>query len=316
MRTSHVLLCLLALMSLLSGCYRERTPSRFRLQDTLVVADTLTKEQQDSITFAATHHYSENFNFVVRADSMFLLQQEPEEWINGMMTDSFAVRRGFHVVVADIRILPNDDEDSVWVRLATEDNVFGWIHESKMLKKVDPDDPISQFISTFSDVHLLIFLAIFMLIIIAYVLRKQLKRNNHIVHLNDISSLYPTSLCINVAASATFYASIQMFAPDTWRAFYFHPSLNPFSQPLLMGMFLGSVWLMLILAIAAVDETLRLLRFEEAVAYLLNLGAVCALCYIIFSISTLYYVGYPLLVIYVWWSFAIRKKAPSQRNKM
>lgn len=316
MRTSHVLLCLLALMSLLSGCYRERTPSRFRLQDTLVVADTLTKEQQDSITFAATHHYSENFNFVVRADSMFLLQQEPEEWINGMMTDSFAVRRGFHVVVADIRILPNDDEDSVWVRLATEDNVFGWIHESKMLKKVDPDDPISQFISTFSDVHLLIFLAIFMLIIIAYVLRKQLKRNNHIVHLNDISSLYPTSLCINVAASATFYASIQMFAPDTWRAFYFHPSLNPFSQPLLMGMFLGSVWLMLILAIAAVDETLRLLRFEEAVAYLLNLGAVCALCYIVFSISTLYYVGYPLLVIYVWWSFAIRKKAPSQRNKM
>lgn len=316
MRTSHVLLCLLALMSLLSGCYRERTPSRFRLQDTLVVADTLTKEQQDSITFAATHHYSENFNFVVRADSMFLLQQEPEEWINGMMTDSFAVRRGFHVVVADIRILPNDDEDSVWVRLATEDNMFGWIHESKMLKKVDPDDPISQFISTFSDVHLLIFLAIFMLIIIAYVLRKQLKRNNHIVHLNDISSLYPTSLCINVAASATFYASIQMFAPDTWRAFYFHPSLNPFSQPLLMGMFLGSVWLMLILAIAAVDETLRLLRFEEAVAYLLNLGAVCALCYIVFSISTLYYVGYPLLVIYVWWSFAIRKKAPSQRNKM
>lgn len=316
MRTSHVLLCLLALMSLLSGCYRERTPSRFRLQDTLVVADTLTREQQDSITFAATHHYSENFNFVVRADSMFLLQQEPEEWINGMMTDSFAVRRGFHVVVADIRILPNDDEDSVWVRLATEDNVFGWIHESKMLRKVDPDDPISQFISTFSDVHLLIFLAIFMLIIIAYVLRKQLKRNNHIVHLNDISSLYPTSLCINVAASATFYASIQMFAPDTWRAFYFHPSLNPFSQPLLMGMFLGSVWLMLILAIAAVDETLRLLRFEEAVAYLLNLGAVCALCYIVFSISTLYYVGYPLLVIYVWWSFAIRKKAPSQRNKM
>lgn len=302
MKNKYLFFYLFAFLLSLTSCYRERTPSRFQMKDTIVVDDSLSKLQQDSITFAHTHHYSENFNFVVRADSMTLLRQEPEEWINGMLTDSFAVKRGASAAVADIRILSNDPVDSVWVQLATEDYTFGWIHESEMLKKVDPDDPISQFISTFSDVHLLIFLGIFALIIIAYLLRKQLKRNNKIVHLNDIPSPYPMALAVNVAVSAAFYASIQMFAPEMWREFYFHPSLNPFSQPLLMGLFLGSVWFMLILAIASIDEALRCLRVEEAIAYLLNLGAVCALCYIVFSISTLYYIGYPLLVLYIWWA--------------
>lgn len=305
MKNKYLFFYLFAFLLSLTSCYRERTPSRFQMKDTIVVDDSLSKLQQDSITFARTHHYSENFNFVVRADSMTLLRQEPEEWINGMLTDSFAVKRGASAAVADIRILSNDPVDSVWVQLATEDYTFGWIHELEMLKKVDPDDPISQFISTFSDVHLLIFLGIFALIIIAYLLRKQLKRNNKIVHLNDIPSPYPMALAVNVAVSAAFYASIQMFAPEMWREFYFHPSLNPFSQPLFMGLFLGSVWLMLILAIASMDEALRYLRVEEAIAYMLNLGAVCALCYIVFSISTLYYIGYPLLALYIWW--AIKK---------
>ena len=305
MKNKYLFFYLFAFLLSLTSCYRERTPSRFQMKDTIVVDDSLSKLQQDSITFARTHHYSENFNFVVRADSMTLLRQEPEEWINGMLTDSFAVKRGASAAVADIRILSNDPVDSVWVQLATEDYTFGWIHELEMLKKVDPDDPISQFISTFSDVHLLIFLGIFALIIIAYLLRKQLKRNNKIVHLNDIPSPYPMALAVNVAVSAAFYASIQMFAPEMWREFYFHPSLNPFSQPLFMGLFLGSVWLMLILASASMDEALRCLRVEEAIAYMLNLGAVCALCYIVFSISTLYYIGYPLLALYIWW--AIKK---------
>lgn len=302
MKNKYLFFYLFAFLLSLTSCYRERTPSRFQMKDAVVVDDSLTKLQQDSITFAHTHHYSENFNFVVRTDSMTLLRQEPEEWINGMLTDSFSVKRGASAAVADIRILSNDPVDSVWVQLATEDYTFGWIHESEMLKKVDPDDPISQFISTFSDVHLLIFLGIFAMIIIAYLLRKQLKRNNKIVHLNDIPSPYPMALAVNVAMSAAFYASIQMFAPEMWREFYFHPSLNPFSQPLFMGLFLGSVWLMLILAIASIDEALRCLRVEEAIAYMLNLGAVCALCYIVFSISTLYYIGYPLLALYIWWA--------------
>ena len=56
---------------------------------------------------------------------------------------------------------------------------------------------------------------------------------------------------------------------------------------------------MLIVGIAAVDDTRRLLKFDDAFWYLCGLGAVCAVDYIVFSISTLYYIGYPLLIAYI-----------------
>lgn len=286
------------LVSMLSSCYHERTPSRFQLKDTLETSDTLTEAQQDSINFAYQHHYSENFNFVVRADSLVLLRQQPEELVNDMLTDSFGVKKGTHIVVADIRIIPNDPVDTVWVQLATEQSDFGWAHEKELLPRVDPDDPISQFISLFSDTHTLIFLVVISLIAVAHLISRQRRKNAKIVHFNDIDSFYPTLLVLIVAAAATFYASIQLFAPEMWRHFYFHPSLNPFSQPLLLEFFLISVWAMLIVALATIDDVLHLLRFNEAVFYLLGLAAVCAFNYILFSVSTLYYVGYPLLFGY------------------
>lgn len=305
MLNSRNLLSLFVLVAMMCSCYRDRTPSRFQFRDTLQIADTLTAEQQDSISFLHQHHFSENFNFIVRADSLNLLKQQPEELLTGMPTDSFAVKKGKRMVVADIRILPDDAVDSVWVKLATENYEFGWIQESQMLKKVDPDDPISQFISTFSDRHLIYFLLIISLMAAAYFYRRMRQHSDKIVHFNDIPSPYPMTLALIVAAAATFYASIQLFAPEAWREFYFHPSLNPFEQPLLLALFLTSVWLMLIVGIAAVDEVRRCLSFNAAVSYLMRLAAVCAFNYILFSISTLYYVGYPLLVAYVW--FAVGK---------
>ena len=97
-----------------------------------------------------------------------LLRQQPEEAVNKMETDSFAVKKGKEVVVADIRILPNDKQDSVWVQIATEDYAFGWVHENRLLKQVDPADPISQFISTFSNIHLLIFLIVISIMGVGY----------------------------------------------------------------------------------------------------------------------------------------------------
>ena len=231
-----------------------------------------------------------------------LLRQQPEEAVNKMETDSFAVKKGKEVVVADIRILPNDKQDSVWVQIATEDYAFGWVHENRLLKQVDPADPISQFISTFSNIHLLIFLIVISIMGVGYLARKILKKNAHIVHFNDISSLYPTLLAVIVALSAAFYASIQLFAPETWREFYFHPSLNPFSQPPLLNIFLVLVWAMLIIGIATIDDVRRLLKSGETLLYLCGLGAVCAVNYIVFSVLTLYYIGYPLLIVYIYYA--------------
>ena len=326
---------ILLLSFLFTGCYHKKTPSSFRLPDSIQEAqisrrleaggDSIlkqkenneiewsgTRSKEDSLSFRVKHHYSQGFNFIVTSDSLMLLRQQPEEAVNEMTTDSFAVKKGKEVAVADIRILPIDKQDSVWVQIATEDYAFGWIHESRLLKQVDPADPISQFISTFSNVHLLIFLIVFSIMGVGYLARKILKKNAHIVHFNDISSFYPTLLAVIVALSAAFYASIQLFAPETWREFYFHPSLNPFSQPLLLNIFLVLVWAMLIIGLATIDDVRRLLKSGETLLYLSGLGAVCAVNYIVFSVLTLYYIGYPLLIAYIYYAFRVYLRKSSE----
>ena len=250
-------------------------------------------------------HYSFNYNFVVKADSIVLLRQQPEEKLSDLLTDSFVVRRDENVVVADIRIVPNDSIDSVWVQLATAEPSFGWVHETELLPNVVPDDPISQFISTFSDRHTFIFFIVITLIAIIYLYRLAARRNAHIVHFNDIDSFYPTLLTLVVSFGAVVYATIQVFCPEQWQHFYYHPTLNPFAQSGLLLIFLVLIWTMLIVGLAVVDDVHGHLPFGETVLYLCGLAGVCAADYIIFSISTLYYIGYLLFFAYV--VFALRQ---------
>lgn len=293
MQQIKVFLLMIAAVAALAGCYPRPT-------STIPAARVaLTDDQIDSIRFARTHHYSINYNFVVSADSLVLTQQMPEEAVSNLPTDSFTVKHDERLVVADIRFLPQDSIDSVWVQLAHEQGSFGWLHESDMLKAVEPDDPVSQFISFFSDEHLLIFLLVFVLVAMGYGMPRLNRKNAYIVHFRDIATFYPTLLTVTVAASATLYSSIQRFAPDQWREFYFHPSLNPFSQHGLLCLFLASVWAILIVGIAAVDDVLRHLAVRDAARYLLGLAGVCAVNYIIFTITTLHNVGYLLLLAYI-----------------
>ena len=222
-----------------------------------------------------------------------------------MQKDSITLRKNEHIVVADIKTVPADTIDSVWVKVARDQLTFGWIHENELLAKVSPDDPISQFIDFFSDAHMLIFLAFCVVVVAAYGVRRLMKRGAKIVHFNDIPSFYPTTLCLLIASSAVLYSSIQLFGPESWRHFYYHPSLNPFALPLHLGLFVSSVWAIVIVAIATVDDVTKKLPLGAAVLYLGGLTAVCAVCYVVFSITTLYYIGYPLLIAY--YVFAIKR---------
>ena len=278
----------------------------------------LTKQQLDSISFYTTHHYTQNYNFVVTGDSLVVVAQQPEdmavpevvsieieaigkEW----QKDSITLRKNERIVVADIKTVPSDTIDSVWVKVARDQLTFGWVHENELLAKVSPDDPISQFIDFFSDTHLLIFLAFCVVIVAAYGVRRLMKLGAKIVHFNDIPSFYPATLCLLVATSAVIYSSIQVFGPESWRHFYYHPSLNPFALPLHLGLFVTSVWAIIIVAIATVDDVTKHLSLGESILYLGGLAAICAVDYVIFSITTLYYLGYPLLIAY--YVFALRR---------
>ncbi len=277
---------------LLIACYNhgQQTPDAW----------DLTKQQIDSISFSTTHHYSQNYNFVVNASRLPLADALPD-----MAFDTMYVVRGERVVVAEIKTVPSDTIDSVWVKVARDQITQGWIRESELLEGVSPDDPISQFIDLFTNNHLMLFLGFCVLAAGLYALRRLSRRNAYIVHFHDIDSPYPTLLCILIAFSATLYASIQMFGAESWRHFYYHPSLNPFALPWYLGIFIASVWSMIIVAVAAFEDVRHRLPAIEACLYLIGLLAVCAVNYVVFSLSTLSYIGYLLLVIYV--VFAIRK---------
>ena len=304
------LVSLLFLALLLCGCYNRGpiTPDAW----------DLTRQQLDSISFYTTHHYTQNFNFVVTGDSLVVVAQQPEDMVvpdvvsveiqtesGEYHKDSITLLRNERIVVADIKTVPSDTIDSVWVKVARDQLTFGWVHESELLSKVSPDDPISQFIDFFSDAHLLIFLAFCVVVVAAYGIRRLLRRGAKLVHFNDIPSFYPTALCLLVASSAVLYSSIQLFGAETWRHFYYHPSLNPFALPFWLGVFVSSVWAIVIVAIATVDDVTRQLPLGASILYLSGLGAICAVCYVVFSITTLYYVGYPLLIAY--YVFAFRR---------
>ena len=303
-KTTIWLVMLLGILLMLSSCYHRHNSHQ---QHAAMVE--YSDRQLDSISFSTTHHYTNKYNFLVFKDSLELMRQQPEEYISGLKVDTFAVKKNHLLVVTDIRMVPQDSIDSVWVQLATENNDFGWVRESKLLRRVVPDDPISEFIMTFSNVHLLIFLVVIVVITMAYLVRKVFHSNGKIVHFNDIDSPYPVTLVLLVSISAAFYGWIQSFEPEMWRHFYFHPSLNPFAVPHLLGVFLALVWAVLIVALACVDEVYHRLTFGEGLLYLGGLAGVCALDYIIFSVLSLYYIGYVLLFAYIYFVIkAYRRK--------
>ena len=279
--------CALWMSLLLTSCYNhgQQTPDAW----------DLTKQQIDSISFSTTHHYSQNFNFVVNASHA----------LPDMAFDTLYVVRGERIVVADIETVPTDTIDSVWVKVARDQITQGWIRESELLEGVSPDDPISQFIDLFTNNHLLLFVGLCVVAASLYAMRRLLRRNAYIVHFHDIDSPYPTLLCLLIAFSATLYASIQMFGAESWRHFYYHPSLNPFALPWYLGIFIASVWTMIIVSIAAFDEAVRRLPTADAFLYLIGLVAVCAVNYVVFSITTLYYIGYLLLIAYTYFSIHV-----------
>lgn len=291
---------------LMCSCYHSKSRS-----NEIIVNDSADIGQIDS--FKIKHNYSLNYNFIVKSDSIVLYKQQPEELLLPLQHDTIVVYKNNHLVVADIRILPNDTIGSVWVQVARDQQTFGWIKENVLLKNVVPDDPISVFISTFSDTHLLIFLIIISLISVYYIMRKLLSENLPIVHFHDIESFYPTLLVLLVAISASFYSSIQNFAPELWQHFYFNPTLNPFSVSMPLNLFLFSVWAIIIVALASVSEVRHNLYFSDAILYLCGLAGFCAINYIIFSITTLYYIGYPLLIAYCVW--AIIRYFKNQKTK-
>lgn len=227
-------------------------------------------------------------NFELSVDSLSLQSNQPLHNLPiDTLCEQLSVYFGERLVVAETLVIPEDSVDSVWVKLARDQFTMGWTHQHDFLESVVPDDPISQFIHLFSIRHLVFFAILFAISLFALLYQVFSRKKPHVFFLRDILSPYPTILLITLAVSALLYAGIQHYVPETWVLYYYHPTLNPFDLPLILSLFLCSVWILLVLAVATIEEVYRLLPIGEAMLYLLSLLGCCILCYLLFTFAAI-----------------------------
>lgn len=244
--------------------------------------------------------YEVNDNFILSADSIVLQSQQPlHNQPVDTLSDTVVMYENDAFVVAQKMIIPEDSVDSVWVKIAHDQMCMGWLRQAEFLEHAVPDDPISQFIYIFSQKHMLYFLLVMMGMLCIVTYRQFGKQDLCVIFLRDIPSFYPSMLVITLGGAAVLYASIQTYVPETWVHYYYHPTLNPFDLPLILGLFVASFWLLVVLITATVDEVFRQLPFGNACLYMLSLSGVCVMVYLIFTFSALYFIGYLLYVVFV-----------------
>ncbi|MBO4550503.1 MAG: zinc ribbon domain-containing protein [Bacteroidaceae bacterium] len=232
--------------------------------------------------------YAVGDNFELCVDSLKLQSSQPLHNLPiDTLCEQLSIYYGDPLVVAETLVIPEDSVDSVWVKLARDQYTMGWVHQQDFMRSVVPEDPISQFINFFSTNHLGLFGILFSVSLLALLYQIFSRKKPHVFFLRDILSPYPTFLLITLAASALLYAGIQHYVPETWLHYYYHPTLNPFGLPLILSLFLCSVWVLLVLTITTIDEVRRLLPFGEGALYLLSLLGCCILCYLLFTFAAM-----------------------------
>lgn len=264
----------------------------------------------DSIDFVEKHHYTVGYNFIVQADTLSLCTEIPSRsQLLSIVPDSVKVYKSDNLIVAETAIVPEDQQDSVWIKVARDQQTQGWVRESVLLPSVSPDDPISIAIFRFSGNHVWGTILLVVVLIVIFLLRffyicnckKKRKYNGALLPSlfpRLIYSPYPTFLRLALSGTAVLYSSIQLFAPQVWAGFYFDPTLNPFAVSPLLGSFLFSVWLILVFFIATVDDCLRQMSKVKSVLYLLTTLTILGILYLFFSLTTLVYVGYPIYLMF------------------
>lgn len=246
--------------------------------------------------------YALNSNFRVTTDTLWLHQLP--------LLDSIPVREGDELVVAEITARKEMEGDSVWVKVARDQETIGWVPERQLLSHIVPVDPISRCIHLFSNSHALPFFLVLAVFFLCFVYRALRRKQIKLIWLNDIDSVFPITLSWLMAAAATLYNSMQHFVPETWERYYYDPSLNPFDLPFVLGLFVLSVFLILLLGVALLDDLFHQTTMEVAFFYLLGLASCCIFLYIFFTYLWVY-LAYLAFIAYSVWCVRRLRKANS-----
>lgn len=261
----------------------------------------LTPQQKDSLVFRLTHHYSENFNFKVKSDSLILIPREGD-----IIKDTCVVYDGDLIAVAEIKTIVCDSIDSIWVKVAHDQMTMGWIPEDQLLKGAIPNDEISELLNAMTNSRAFWMSALLLFGICAYVFHRGESRQLYLLKFNEMKSVYPFLFLALVAIMASVYATVQNFVPEYWQEYYYHPVLTPCGLPGIMAMLVCLVWLVIVVFIAVLDEVYHHFYFIPGMAYIFELLGLAMFVYLAVSWSTLLYIGYlilPIFLYFIVWSF-------------
>lgn len=118
------LVCLLLLVVGVTSCYyRTALPTR-------VDGEGEEGEEESSVVDLPERPYALNSNFKVTADTLWLHQLP--------FTDSLPVLKDNELVVAELAIHADDPTDSVWVKVARDQETIGWLPEHQLLEILYP----------------------------------------------------------------------------------------------------------------------------------------------------------------------------------
>ena len=310
MKVMRSLTCFLPLFFLLMSCVGGSVRENTKLADTIVnIVDTtsvqpdsvllnMSTQQIDSLVFRLTHHYSINFNFVVKADSIMLIPRE------GDAGDTCYVKDGELIAVAAI----SNHIDTLWVKVAHDQRTMGWIAESELLKHSSPDDPISEILYALSGSRG-IWMSILAAIGLSAFFVKQRKNNRmRLFSLEQMQSPYPSMFLALIAVMAVLYSSVQNFVPEYWQEYYFHPSLNPLMLPPLMATLVVCVWLLIITFIAVCDEVYHHFDVLDGAIYIFELLGIGMIVYLAVSWTTIIFIGYLLAPVFLHYLYVRNKR--------
>lgn len=273
------------------------TACRYRTSSTVVREG---KDGEKDSVAADSCLYPLNANFLVTSDTLWLYQLP--------LTDSIPVHRGDELVVAEVSVHNEDTIGRRWVKVARDQSTIGWVREKDLLKDIVPVDPISQCIHWFSSSHALPFFIILGVFFLAYAYRAVRRKQIRLIWLNDIDSIFPIMLSWLMAAAATLYNSLQHFVPETWERYYYNPTLNPFELPFILSLFIICVAMILLMAVAMLDDLFHQTSLEVAFFYLVGLAACCIFLYIFFTMVWVW-LAYLCFVAYTVWCISRLRKS-------
>lgn len=296
----HLLQILIFVIMLFPFCDLNAQNEYVADSDSARILD-LTPQQKDSLVFRLTHHYTINYNFIVKADSIMLTPREGD-----IIQDTCFVKKGELIAVAEIKTIPGDSIDSIWIKVAHDQWTMGWIHEDDLLDSSVPNDEISELLHAMTTSRGFWMSALLLFGICAYLFHRGESRQLYLLKFEEMSSIYPFLFLSLVAIMASVYATVQNFVPEFWQEYYYHPVLTPWKLPFIMALLLSLVWLVIIVFIAVLDEVYNHFYFIPGMAYIFELLGLAMFVYLAISWTTLIYVGYILLaglLYFIGWAY-------------